>query len=112
MDTLIIAAPLVNPPSETLAFRAVTLYSVSKFHLTNLIEVEKEYIDMYYNYMKRTGSFDFVKEIVTPSDREEGIRIDTDYHYPLSIITNKITFSNIHALLSQLETLNNIVRTY
>jgi hypothetical protein len=105
METLIIAAHLINPPSETLAFRTVTLFSSSQFHLTNLIEVEKEYIDIYYHFMRRTGTFDFIKEIVTPTDREEGIRIDTDSNYPLTIVTDRIIFGNVYSILGQLKSL-------
>jgi hypothetical protein len=105
MDNLIITAQLINPPSETLAFRTVTLFSSAEFHLTNLIEVEKDFVDVYYHYMRKTGAFDFIKEIITPIDREEGIRIDTECIYPLTIVTDRIVFGNTYSILGQLKTL-------
>lgn len=95
MRTLIIAAELVNPPSETVAFRTLTLCSKlelfgPKYH--TLIEVEREYQDIYYNYMVERGLFDFVDEIVYPEWNLKGVRIGPPR-------VDRINFANINYVL-------------
>ncbi len=106
MNTLIIRAELSNPPSETLAFRSLTMMAQG-IELDNLIEIEQAYKDIYYHYMKYRGLFDFIEQIVTPPENEKGIRIDLNYNYPLTIKTDRIVFTNILSLLGQISELKN-----
>lgn len=78
MRNLIIRAELVNPPSELVAFRTLTLMSKIEIfapkYLT-LIEVEREFQDIYYSYMKEKGVFDYIDDIVYPEWNLKGVRI-------------------------------------
>ena len=74
-----------------------------------LIESEKEYVDIYYNYLKKKGLYDFVEEFVQPEWRVDGIRIDTELNYPKTIKTNYIRYENVENLLKQIKNLSLIV---
>ena len=100
MDTLIIRAELSNPPSETLAFRSLTMMT-DGIELDNLIEIEQDYKDIYYHYLKHHGLMDFVEQIVTPPEQEMGIRIDRLPTYPFTIKVDRITFSNVVGLIGK-----------
>lgn len=100
MQALIIAAELVNPPTELSAFRTFTVYAkMSLFgrgpqHIT-LIEVERAYQDIYYKYMKDHGLFDCIDDMVYPEWKEIGTRIKPP-------IVNRINLTNINFLLTLL----------
>ena len=102
MQTLIIKAELSNPPSEILAFRTLTMLACVQLCLDNLIELEQDFKDIYYHYLKARGAMDFVAQFITPRENEEGIRIDLDYNYPLTIKTDRIIFNNLFGLLGQI----------
>lgn len=108
MENLIISGYLVNPPTESLAFRTLTMFSRERFRLINLIEIEKPYVDIYYHYMKKMGIFDYIKEIIIPEYNEFGVRLDRQNNYPLTIVTDRIVFPKIPNLLGQLQNLNNL----
>lgn len=101
VSSLIIRAELSNPPSEVLAFRTLTMMA-RQIELDNLIEIEQTYKDIYYNYMKQKGLMDFVCQIITPPEKENGIRIDYEYNYSYTIKTDRIIFSNILNILGQI----------
>ena len=48
-------------------------------------EAEKEAEDYYYNFLKEKGWFDFVEDFVQPEWKVEGVRIDTELNYPMTI---------------------------
>ena len=73
-----------------------------------LIESQKEYLDIYYKYLKKRGLYDFVYEMVTPEDNVDAIRVDVMNNYPRTILTEKITSSNMGDLVSSLKILTNI----
>lgn len=102
MYPLIIRAELSNPPTELLAFRALTMMARIQFALDNLIELEQEVKDIYYHYLKPRGAMDFVEQFITPRENERGIRVDLDYNYPLTIKVDRINFRNLSNLLDQL----------
>jgi hypothetical protein len=49
-------------------------------------------------------------EIVTPEEREEGVRLDTEMNYPLSVTTEKISVSNVIGLIVQIQSLVSVKR--
>lgn len=104
VDTLIIRAELSNPPSEALAFRSLTMLT-KEISLDNLIEIEQDYKDIYYYYLKYHGLMDFVEQIVTPPEEEKGIRVDRLPTSPLTIRTDRIIFSNVLGLIGKIATL-------
>ena len=73
-----------------------------------IVEAQTEQIDYYYSLLKKRGLYDFVSEIVTPEMREEGIRLDTEMNYPLTVTTKKICVTNVSNLITQINYLNKI----
>lgn len=108
MDTLIISAQLVNPPSDVLAFRTLTMLSKTRFNFSNLIEVEAESKDIYYFYMKKKGIFDYISAMVTPEEHELGVRIEPVHNYPFTIIVDRIDWNNLNRLTGQLLNLSKV----
>jgi hypothetical protein len=105
---LIIVAPLVKPPTETLPLRFVTLVSKTELAIDVLVEVEQRMKDKYYKYMAKRGLMDYVAEFVTPIENEAGIRLDTKLNFPLTIQVKAIQFSNLTNVLGQVKCLAGI----
>jgi hypothetical protein len=106
---LIIAATLSEPPTETLSLRYVTLAAKHNLSLDCLIETEQQVKDAYYRYLLARGLMDFVEQIVTPEEHEEGIRLDSDLHFPLTIQVKAITVENVLNVLGQIKSLKSII---
>ena len=106
---LIISANLsTDPPSEGLYFRFLTMVAKKDLRYDVALEADKEIIDFYYHFLKKKGWFDFVDDFVTPEEREEGVRIDTELIYPMTIRTKHIRCENTTNLLGQLKSLREI----
>lgn len=106
---LLIVAALCKPPTENLPFRYLTAIAHDNLHMDVLIECSKDKEDFYYKYMKRKGIFDYVCDIVNPEFKIEGIRLDKDHTYPLTITTDRITFVNFNKIIGQLISLESII---
>tara|TARA_B100001123_G_scaffold443228_1_gene588784 strand:- start:2349 stop:2804 length:456 start_codon:yes stop_codon:yes gene_type:complete len=103
---LIIVSQLVDtPPSDVLALRHITMVSKLDLYLGVLLEVEQEMKDPYFYYMKKLGLMDCVDEYVTPEEKEEGIRLDTELNYPLTIKRSSIRFPEVNSLLTDIKSL-------
>ncbi len=102
---LIIVSDLINPPSEGLYFRHLTMVSSLDLKQNVLVESEKEYVDIYYNYLKNKGWYDFVDEFVLPEWRVEAIRVDTELNYPKTVKANSIKYENVENLIKQIKNL-------
>lgn len=103
---LIIASELSSdPPSEGLYFRFITMSAKKDLGFSVVIESDKEAIDFYYKFLKKKGWFDFVDDFVLPEWREEGIRLDTQMNYPLTIKTKYIRCENTPLLLGQIKSI-------
>ena len=76
-----------------------------------LVEAQKEQIDYYYKLLKRKGLYDYVSEILSPDAKEEGIRLDTELNYPLTVKTKNICVTNVNTLIMQIKSLGYIKRT-
>ena len=74
-------------------------------YLGVLLEVEQEMKDPYFYYMKKLGLMDCVDEYVTPEEKEEGIRLDTELNYPLTIKRSSIRFPEVNSLLTDIKSL-------
>jgi len=106
---LIISAKLsTDPPSEGLYFRHLTMEAKQTLEYHVLIEVEKEVEDYYYNFLKEKGWFDFVEDFVQPEWQEEGVRVDTELNYPMTIQTPYIRCENTLNLLGQIRSIRNL----
>ncbi len=106
--SLIIVSDLINPPSEGLYFRHLTMVSKLDFYHEVLVESEKEYVDIYYKYLKNKGWYDFVDEFVLPEWRIEAIRVDTELNYPKTVKANSIKYENVENLIKQVKELTSI----
>ena len=106
---LIIAAELTgDPPSEGLYFRHLTMVAKKDLFYDVVIESEKENIDIYYHFLKKRGWFDFVDDFVLPEWRIEGVRIDTELSFPMTVRTKYIRCENTPALLGQIKNLREL----
>jgi len=76
--------------NEGLYFRYITMIAKQDLNYDILIESKKEDIDYYYDVLKSHGWFDFVDDFIEPRHREEGVRIDTEQNYPMTIRTKQI----------------------
>lgn len=70
-----------------------------------VVETRKEQIDYYYKLLKKKGLYDFVSEIVPPEYEVDGIRLDTELNYPLTVQTNVIHAFNVTNLILQIKSL-------
>jgi len=100
--TLIIRDQLVNPPTWFSSFRDLTLYYSVFVHDDVILESDDP--DIYVRWLRHRGGMDFVKDIIRIGS-EEGIRLDIEYNYPRSIVTDRISPENIHVLLNRLKNL-------
>ena len=73
-----------------------------------VVETSKSLIDYHYKNLKSQGLYDFVDDMVTPECNVEGIRIDTDLNYPMTVQTDTIRVTNVLHLLEQIRQLKNI----
>lgn len=77
-----------------------------------IVEAQAAQIDYYYSLLKKRGLYDFVSEIVTPEMREEGIRLDTEMNYPLTVTTQKINVINVSGLIASINNLCQIKNNF
>lgn len=111
MNLIISSSLSSDPPSEGLYFRFLTMMAQKDLNYTVVIEAEKSRVDYYYNFLKEKGWFDYVNDIIVPEWREEGVRIDTENKYPLTITTSYIRCENTPNLLGQIKSLRSIDET-
>ncbi len=108
MNLIIVSELSTDPPSEGLYFRFLTMVAQKDLEYDVLLEADKEAIDFYYKFLKKRGWFDFVNDFVTPQEKEEGVRIDTNLNYPRSVKTKYIRCENTLNLLGQIKSLREI----
>ena len=108
MNLIIVADLSSDPPSEGLFFRYVTMIAKEELGYDPLIEAEKSTIDFYYNFLKNRGWDDFIVDFVEPQWGIEGVRIDTEINYPLTIPVKYIRCENTPNLLGQLKTMRDL----
>ena len=103
---LIILAGLSEPPTESLPFRYLTSVSKCDYKLDVLIESEQIMKDSYWVFLRKTGMFDYIQDIITPEEKENGIRVDYELNYPKTVVTQKITLDNQEKLLKHIAVLS------
>ena len=79
--------------------------ATSYLEMDVIVEAPKNKIDYYFNKLKRGGYYDYVAEILSSETREEGVRLDTDYNYPLTVTAKDITCINVMSLIGQIKML-------
>jgi len=106
-DILIISDVLVEPPSETFAFRTVTMICHENLELNILFHTTQELKDLYYKWMRPLGLMDYVDYILNEREFEEGIRLDIERFYPNVIVIKWIRLENQISLIGQIERIAN-----
>ena len=101
---LIVVADLTT--NEGLYFRYLTMMVKANV----VVETSKPLIDYHYKNLKSQGLYDFVDDMVTPECDVEGIRIDTQLNYPMTIQTDTIEVTNVLHLLEQIKQLKSIYK--
>jgi hypothetical protein len=102
-DTLIIADVLVEPPTDSLALRTVTMMSHVNLGLDVLLHTSQVMSDLYYHWMKPRGLMDYIADIINEQDRVSGIRVDVQGRSMLTIVVKSICFENQLYLLGQIK---------
>ena len=109
MNLIISSTLSSDPPSEGLFFRYITMEAKENLEYTVVIEAEKKAEDYYYNFLKEKGWFDFVEDFVQPEWRVEGVRIDTELNYPMTIQVPYIRCENTPNLLGQIKSIRGVI---
>ncbi|EDY83962.1 hypothetical protein VDG1235_3589 [Verrucomicrobiia bacterium DG1235] len=97
---IIIRDELLNPPTWFSSFRDLTL--ICSLRLQTDILIESSDIDLYYHWLKARGGMDFVDDFVRPGS-EDGLRLDTEYQFDPSIVTDRIVPENTHLLFQRIQ---------
>ena len=102
---LIIRDQLVSPPTWFASYRDLTLY----YHvfLKGEVLIGSLEPDYYISWLRQRGGLDFVEDFVRPGE-EDGVRIDIEYNYPKTIITDRISPENMHKLIGQIKYLSKL----
>ncbi len=108
MNLIIVDELSSDPPSEGLYFRFLTMVAQKELNYDVVLESEPDMVDINWKFLKRKGWFDFVNDIVVPEWRVEGVRVDTDNNYPMTIKTPYIRCENTPNLLGQIKSIRNI----
>ena len=104
-DILVIADPFVEPPSEILPFRTVTMISHHNLGLDVLLHTTQDMKDLYYHWMKPKGMMDYVIYILNELEFEESIRLDVIGIYPHTIVEKYIRIENQLSILGRIKSL-------
>lgn len=102
---LIIADDFVEPPSEVLPFRTITMLAHDNLEMDVLLHTTQEMKDLYYHWMKPKGMMDYIAYILNEWEYEAGVRLDVLGIYPLCIVTKAIRIENQLSLLGQIKSL-------
>ena len=102
-DVLIISDALVEPPTELLAFRTVTMLVHDGLHMDILFHTTQDMKDLYYHWMKPRGLMDYVDYILNEREWEHGLRLDVVRYYPDTIVVKSIRIENQISLLGKIK---------
>ena len=92
---------LTEPPSSVHCFRDVTLYSNVFLNADNLIKCPKGTRSMYWGWIKKYGAQDFIKELLTEDEDQQGIEVGVDKSLNFKILNE----SNYNILINKLNML-------
>jgi len=105
---LIIKAELSEPPTEPMSFRDVTMASKINVNLDVLIECAGFMKDSYWYFLRPRGMMDFVEYLITPEEREDGIRLDAELNYPRTIVAERIVIENSRRIIDEIKIVSRI----
>lgn len=102
---LIISDALIEPPSEIMAVRTITMISHENLRLSVLLHTTQELKDMYYHWLKPKGLMDYIDYILNDQEFEDGVRIDVIGGYPNTIVVRSIRLENQVNLMGRIKML-------
>jgi len=100
---LLIDSLLTDPPSSITLFRDITLFARVIKEKEVLVECSPLNKDLYWEWLKKNGAFDFVEDIVD-YDSESGfsIRIKEIHQNPGDLNVRKIGYHNFDKIISKI----------
>mgnify|MGYP001182944624 FL=1 len=100
---LLVHAPLCEPPTESLPFRYVLSCAKIDCNASVLLECEEGTEDMYWQFMRSRGMFDFISDIVWPL-QEKGVGLDIEIRKQRATILAKyVRFENQIEIVNQMK---------
>ena len=100
---LLVHAPLCEPPTESLPFRYVLSCAKIDCEASVLLECAHGTEDMYWQFMRSRGMFDFISDIVWPL-QEKGISLDIKIRRQrATILTKYVRFENQVQIVKQMK---------
>jgi len=102
-DILIISDSLVEPPSESFAFRTVTMLCHENLGMNILLHTTQDMKDLFYHWMKPRGLMDYIDYILNEKEFEYGIRLDTVGFYPNTIVLQYIRLENQLQIIGRIQ---------
>ena len=100
---LLVHAPLCEPPTESLPFRYVLSCAKIDCEASVLLECEQGTEDMYWQFMRSRGMFDFISDIVWPL-QEKGVSLDIEIRRQRATILAKyVRFENQIEIVNQMK---------
>lgn len=98
---IIYDSSLTEPPSSVYCFRDLTLYSEIFLNNENLLLCKKGTRTTYWNWVKRYGAHDFIKQIVTIEENQQGVSIGRNKDIHCESI-NEVNLSQVITMLKKL----------
>ena len=83
---------LTEPPSSVHCFRDVTLYSNVFLNASNLLQCPKGTRSMYWKWIKKYGAHDFIEELITEKEKEDGVYIGNNKDVNCNILNESNYF--------------------
>lgn len=105
-DLLVISDALIEPPTEVLPFRTITMICHDHLGMECLVHTTQEMKDLYFHFMRPRGMLDYITYILDEFEFEDGVRLDTIGIYPNTIVTKYIRIENQIWLLGQIKSLS------
>ncbi len=107
-DILTISDALIEPPSEPMVIRTITMISHADYRMSILLHTTQDMKDLYYHWMKPRGLMDYVAYIISETEYEDGVRLDTTGIYPQTIVTQALRLEGQAYVLNQIKMLSGI----
>lgn len=97
---LLIDGNLAFPPSEIACFRDITLYGTTFTRFEDiLVEIDNEYKDQCWYWLKRNGAFDYIDDILE-FNVEQGVTISDRRRSNIQV--SKVWAGNISLIVGRL----------
>ncbi len=105
MKPIIFYEGIVAPPSESGAVRSVCLFGqiFIDSSLPFLLETTQENKDIYYDWIKKIGLTDFIKEIVTADEQVKGLRIAENKKRDPCLTISRVSLDNLEHIVNMLK---------